>query len=501
MFRTRQRYPGFFSESSPSPLRALSEICTFQKLPISLPADWGIVPVTTLKTFLIMAKGIDINGQLRGKRGGLVYYRALGEQISRTRNTSPRNPRTTAQAYQRMVFATVGGARALLAPIVNHSFEGVAYGTRSLAEFQRVNTKKMRAAALDDSNYANFLIKGASTMAPNAYQVSRGSLSAPSYAQFAGSAQQNYRMGVVLGVGYSVINVAVADAAAYDAVLAALKCVQGDQLTLLLVTTSQAVAAEYNAAKNYVADATYSRITFKNWDEATMAGENFIEDGKINPVFIARLDGEELLIGNVQSTGGEAAVFAIQKTAEDSFAGAALIRSRVNEMGKWLRSTAFLRVPSTQQAAAQDVWPSYTDVPQQNFDSDRILNNAIVEGSSTASYAPVLRAKLGVVSYANNVSAQATELARGGNINGSANSAPALGATLLNAVEGVEYKLAIKKGDTKLVYGTFSGDTLALSAAPSGSGDMGQWSIVLLADNVVVDTYGTLTMPDPSGDY
>ena len=447
-----------------------------------------------------MAKGIDINGQLRGKRGGVVYYRALGSQISRAKAENPHNPKTTAQAYQRMVFATVGGARALLAPIVNHSFEGVAYGTRSLAEFQRVNTKKMRAAALDNSNYANFLIKGASTMAPNAYQVSRGSLSAPSYAQFAGSAAQNYRMGVVLGVGFSDINVAVPDAAAYDAVLGALKCVQGDQLTLLLVTTSQAVAAEYNAAKNYVADATYSRITFKNWDEATMAGENFIEEGKINPVFIARLDGEELFIGSVQSTGGTAAVFAIQKTSDDTFAGAALIRSRVNEMGKWLRSTAFLRVLNTQQASAQEVWPSYTDVPQQNFESDRILNNAIVEGSATPAYAPVARPKLGVVSYANNVSAQATELARGGNIRGSQGSAPALGATLLNAVEGVEYKLAVKMGDTKLVYGTFSSDTLALSAAPSGSDAEGQWSIVLLADNVVIDTYGTVTMPNPNGD-
>lgn len=49
-----------------------------------------------------MAKGNMLLGYARGKVGSLVFARRKGEQITRSRNTAPNNPRTRAQLGQRM---------------------------------------------------------------------------------------------------------------------------------------------------------------------------------------------------------------------------------------------------------------------------------------------------------------------------------------------------------------------------------------------------------------
>lgn len=328
-----------------------------------------------------MAKGIDVNGQLRGKRGGMVYYRTGGEQLSRALNSNPHNPKTTAQAFQRMAFATVAAARAALAPIVNHSFEGVPYGTRSLSEFQRLNVKSAKAAAVANSATRNFLIKGASVLVPNPYQISRGQLTGLAYTPYAGVAG---KVGVVIrNTGYGSLDLSVADEDTYKGILAALNCEAGDQLTLVAASISQQVAASYGSAKNYGSVVDYSRITFGEWDEATMAGQNFIVEGAINPVFIARAEGKPLEIGSVadaQSPLSPLPVFCISVDDQRSFGGAAIIRSKQDLNGKWLRSTAFMAWISPSSALASDVVASYTAAPADSFESSRILNNALNEG-------------------------------------------------------------------------------------------------------------------------
>lgn len=77
-----------------------------------------------------------MNGQLRGKRGGNVYYRAEGQQVSRSRNFSPRNPRTMPQMLQRLFLGNASKAAAGLKEIVDHSFEGIQYGAKSVRFFE-----------------------------------------------------------------------------------------------------------------------------------------------------------------------------------------------------------------------------------------------------------------------------------------------------------------------------------------------------------------------------
>lgn len=101
-----------------------------------------------------MAKGIDINGQLRGKRGGVVYYRTNGQQISRARNFAPKNPKTDKQLIQRAVTATIAQMYSAGKMIFDHSFEGKAVPAGSMREFMKLNMNALRAAIIADINGA-----------------------------------------------------------------------------------------------------------------------------------------------------------------------------------------------------------------------------------------------------------------------------------------------------------------------------------------------------------
>lgn len=97
-----------------------------------------------------MAKGIDINGQLRGKRGGIVYYRVNGKQISRARNFNPKNPKTNAQMIQRAVTATIMMMYSAGKEIFDHSFEGKSVPGGSQRAFMSENMRMLRKGITAD---------------------------------------------------------------------------------------------------------------------------------------------------------------------------------------------------------------------------------------------------------------------------------------------------------------------------------------------------------------
>lgn len=71
-----------------------------------------------------MAKGNMLLGYARGKVGSLVFARRKGEQITRTRNTAPTNPRTNAQMAQRMkMYAPVQLYRQSMRAFFKFAFE------------------------------------------------------------------------------------------------------------------------------------------------------------------------------------------------------------------------------------------------------------------------------------------------------------------------------------------------------------------------------------------
>lgn len=91
-----------------------------------------------------MAKDNLFLGMARGKVGDIVFYRQDGKQITRSRNRSPRNPRSQKQQIQRAIMATVGLAYKFGSSIFDHAFQGSSVGAQCQREFLSENTRILR---------------------------------------------------------------------------------------------------------------------------------------------------------------------------------------------------------------------------------------------------------------------------------------------------------------------------------------------------------------------
>lgn len=122
-----------------------------------------------------MAKGNLFLGQAKGKVGSLVFSRAFGQQITRTKPTSVRNPKTIGQNTQRAILATIAKSAAAMNSLVDHSFAGVTYGAESVRHFRKINMGILRNLYLNTQNGANLVSKGGNFV-PNALKISEGNL-------------------------------------------------------------------------------------------------------------------------------------------------------------------------------------------------------------------------------------------------------------------------------------------------------------------------------------
>lgn len=177
-----------------------------------------------------MAKGIAINGQLRGKLGGVVYYRSNGQQISRARAENVSNPNTQPQRIQRMIMATVMQAYSLTKEITDHSFEGIKYKQDSMAFFQRVNANKLRSmiSAENPSFQPSFTAPKVQALIPNGYTISRGSLAPIPFMFQAGAAGAQYPLfGDSLAANIELETITLAQ------FMTSLRAIAGDMVTLV----------------------------------------------------------------------------------------------------------------------------------------------------------------------------------------------------------------------------------------------------------------------------
>ena len=98
-----------------------------------------------------MAKSKSFFGLRTGSTKSLTFQVYRGEQITKDRVYRVSNPRTDAQMTQRALIPIVAAARSALKGLIDHSFEGVAYGEASLREFSKQN---LRAGALTVTSYS-----------------------------------------------------------------------------------------------------------------------------------------------------------------------------------------------------------------------------------------------------------------------------------------------------------------------------------------------------------
>ena len=120
-----------------------------------------------------MAKSKSFFGLRTGSTKSLTFQVYRGQQITKDRVYRVSNPRTDAQMTQRALVPIVAAARSALKGLVDHSFEGVAYGEASLKEFSKQN---LRAGALSVTSYSP---NGVSNPGFADLIVSNGSINVP----------------------------------------------------------------------------------------------------------------------------------------------------------------------------------------------------------------------------------------------------------------------------------------------------------------------------------
>ena len=104
-----------------------------------------------------MAKSKSFFGLRTGSTKSLTFQVYRGQQITKDRVTRISNPRTESQMVQRALIPIVAASRAALKGLVDHSFEGVAYGDQSLKMFSSLNLKAgaLTVASYPPNGYSN----------------------------------------------------------------------------------------------------------------------------------------------------------------------------------------------------------------------------------------------------------------------------------------------------------------------------------------------------------
>lgn len=321
-----------------------------------------------------MAKGIAINGMLRGKLGGVVYSRVNGEQISRVKAEVVKNPKTTAQMAQRAIFATATQAYSIMKPIVDHSREGVKYGSKTQQKFMQDALALLRTRAANDDG--NFLIPNVAALMANPFVVSKGSLTSPQNVVWNNDEAiieiSNINDTTVIGP-YMVTAKTWCDGLGIN---------KGDQITLVAIVrdADQPVLGEYAGREYRRNKFIYARITVK----ADANDDEIVYDGSTSnwgtAVIIEGFTGSGF---GVTSTAGNKLNI---EAKGDVLAFACIRSSKVD--GKWLRSTESLTLADDQLLYNfNDIIPAWTEGNTAlEFDSTRYLNNAEVEKPITTTY-------------------------------------------------------------------------------------------------------------------
>lgn len=303
-------------------------------------------------------------GFSRGSVGDLTFYRRNAQQITRARARVVKNPKTLAQQMQRAIMRTSVEAYKVIKGICDHSWEGVAYGANSYAEFQKQNMAMLRRlAAAGGENTKSFLPAGFNGLVAMPWVLSKGSIAW-------GGVEINFRQGqAALNIVFNgAPSTSELTQITYDDFANFLNLREGDQLTLI------AFPKRRDIDESSCIEPIISRIilTPASGDFDT---HMFLEDGSV--------DSQNPLNENTSAftfrieTGKLMASLFIPSGQEQGVIGAAAIISRRATDGSWLRSAAIMAVSSTEQEGGYTLRQASMVVSNDIVTpSDWYLNNA-----------------------------------------------------------------------------------------------------------------------------
>lgn len=299
-----------------------------------------------------MAKGNMLLGHARGKVGSLVFSRANGQQVVRARAEQVKNPQTDAQMVQRILLNTISQAYSKMNAIVDHSFEGIPAGQKSMSYFMKRNLDAIRKVLADtgdlNGNPPYVSPINSNLFALNDYEVAKGSL-------------PDVNPSVMHDDGIYL----QPTANTYQAVINLLGLQRGDQVTFLTVTSPDYAHTKF----------CYSRVILdpRNEDgtEAPLSTA-FVTDGVIQkPNPKNEYNGISFKWESQFGTDG------ITAYGQNSNVAGAIIASRQKEDGTWMRSNSKL-VISEDGAIGYSVQEALDDFKSGGMEiiNPKYLNNA-----------------------------------------------------------------------------------------------------------------------------
>lgn len=269
-----------------------------------------------------MAKGSAM-GLWKGKKGSSVFYSIWNsnnkeKQGIREYRAEVRNPQSDGQADQRARLLPAQRIKGALRDIVSRSFQGIPYGSKSRLEFIRL------AMRLKDGY--PFVTKGYQEPVPGRYYISKGTLPAITCDNTDGMAESSIAYGPTIEAGTTIADITSELLEKNDFLQ------EGDQLTFVgcicTLPSTPDVAVYKWAYYSIILDS----LNTQTYQDLGINDKLFQFDAQ---------DGRLILTG-----------------PGDNLAAAAIILSRLDEDGTYLRSTAQLAVAdfmapffTTQQAA------------------------------------------------------------------------------------------------------------------------------------------------------
>lgn len=303
-----------------------------------------------------MSKGNMLLGHARGKVGSLVFSRADGKQIVRSRAEVVKNPRTESQMIQRIMLNTIAQAYSTMKVIVDHSYQGVAEGQQSMSMFMQRNLNLIRqhvaeqkAAGKSFDNIKEFSALKSNNFALNAYEIAKGKLPVinPTLKQSKTTAA------ITL------------DANTYEGVINQYGLQRGDQITFVAVIR-EGVSKRAFAYARVILDPRDA-----NGNELPLSTK-FVENGKV----VSPSDRNEGTFSTLNYADSELEYgFG---ALEVEIIGTAVIVSRRGNDGTWQRSNATLVIKEASQNNTWSLQACLNQLADSSLAtlSDMYLNNA-----------------------------------------------------------------------------------------------------------------------------
>lgn len=277
-------------------------------------------------------------------------YVSEGLQRSRVRRRNIKNPRSVKQSIQRMVLATAAKMASAYEPIVNHSWESVPVGVKSVQHFRSLAMNTLRTAAakiINDpsvrSPFGQYAIKGAPIVGyVEGIRISSGSLGINGIVA-SGTDTIRYTLGEALST------TAITTQEQYIAELRKMSLQPGDQLTFVVQSINPNVTvATYsldgNTTANFAERVQFCRVVFKAELPEGFSG-TIIAGSSFNPDLIEESQGELPTVA-AAGTAPEAYLdFAFTNALDVDYQieSAGIIRSQKQLNGSYKYSNTFMK--------------------------------------------------------------------------------------------------------------------------------------------------------------